>query len=397
MIHCEILVTHANCPDGLATAMIARSWNAGLPVTFATHDELRTLPTQPGMVFCDIAPPRERAREFVEAGAWVLDHHLHQKDVVELFGARGVYADQPGVSGALLALEHLTPEPSTPLTRSSQVHNRLFAELVGVRDTWQQDDPRWVEACELQATLMHMPRDYWQLAVRGTPPIVNALQLAKSIGPMLRGSRLDAVERVVRQGLVDMGELMPGKRFGCFPDPQNLISDVADAAEGYDVIVGFQPFVRTGSRKTKVGLRSRTGVDVGALATLNGGGGHEAAAGYWHDDWMARIKLPDGREKDLDPVVGLNREAPEPVTAAAAGHPRASFLDARLRLVHDLAAQGATDETIRQQLSMDLLQVQLLRLTDCVDPIPASDRDLLNRRAGTTEVVDNPIPDPVLP
>jgi len=106
------IVTHENCSDGLASAMILKSVLPGANVVFlsynsAAHKELSAIP---GMIFCDFSPYVERVQEFIDAGAIVLDHHKYQKDVVEAFGANGVFADEttnPGVAGALLAYQEV--------------------------------------------------------------------------------------------------------------------------------------------------------------------------------------------------------------------------------------------------------------------------------------------------
>lgn len=104
----KTVVSHENCADGLASAMIIKDVLPDAKVLFFQYGspDLAALPAEAGMIFCDFSPPANRAQEFVDAGAIVLDHHKTAKDVVALFGALGVYADEkadPGVSGAVLA------------------------------------------------------------------------------------------------------------------------------------------------------------------------------------------------------------------------------------------------------------------------------------------------------
>ena len=105
-----ICVHGPTCPDGRASAIILHDAFPAAKVVFLTHDtqEYLELPAEPDQVWCDIVPPHARASEFVAAGAWVLDHHKGAKDIVAMFGERGVFADEkerPGVSGAMLAWE----------------------------------------------------------------------------------------------------------------------------------------------------------------------------------------------------------------------------------------------------------------------------------------------------
>ena len=140
------LITHANCMDGLATAMIVRDALPDIPIEFVQYNtpEYLALKPEPGVIFCDVVPAQGKPDEvsaWAAAGAVMLDHHKENRDIVEACGALGVFADEktePGVSGAVLAQRHvwtavLGTEPSE---RERLVHE--FARLVGTRDTWQK-------------------------------------------------------------------------------------------------------------------------------------------------------------------------------------------------------------------------------------------------------------------
>lgn len=118
----RVVVCHAYperpCPDGVASALLLRSAfnelfdeeSIDVEVVFVAHgDQLEALEARPGMLFCDIAPPAARAKEFVEVGAIVLDHHATARPVVELFEhhAFGDEEKEPGVSGAVLAFREV--------------------------------------------------------------------------------------------------------------------------------------------------------------------------------------------------------------------------------------------------------------------------------------------------
>jgi len=133
------IVTHKDCPDGVASALILRDALPDRRIVFLAHGsaELRDFPAEHGQLWCDIVPPRERVKEFVDAGAIVLDHHRGARDIVEAVAENGVFADEeaePGVSGALLAYR----EVSVALGRAD-ARLESFAKLAGVRDTWQRD------------------------------------------------------------------------------------------------------------------------------------------------------------------------------------------------------------------------------------------------------------------
>lgn len=270
------LITHAHCADGLATAIIVREAHPDVPIVFAQYNtaEHEALAAEPGLVFCDMTPPRYRAREFVQAGAWVLDHHAHARDIVQTFGERGVYASEPGRSGAVLAAEYLGDGTAATAT---------LAELAGVRDTWQRASPLWESATDLQAVLMHFPPAHW-LDRRGAP--LRAIALAESLGPMLVGERARKVREVVEHGALYL--TAPDDRtWMVFPDREHLISDVAEAGRerGCPVAVAWFGVVDDGKPRTVFSMRSDGSLDVGALATLWGGGGHARAAGFSLSGW----------------------------------------------------------------------------------------------------------------
>lgn len=108
----KTIVTHDNCADGLASAMILRDVLPKAQLLFLQYnspDHLNLEATE-GMLFCDFSPPAGRVEEFTKAGAVVLDHHKGAKDIVAAFGEFGVFADEkddPGVSGAVLAFREV--------------------------------------------------------------------------------------------------------------------------------------------------------------------------------------------------------------------------------------------------------------------------------------------------
>lgn len=281
------LVTHDNCADGLASAMIVRDALPHVEVVFAQYNtpSLDLLPATPGLLFCDIAPPRARAGEFVEAGALVLDHHAHARDIVELFGERGVFADEaalPGVSGAALAYEHVWEATRGREPGLRKVED--FARLVGIRDTWQKDSPDWDHANDLHAALMGLPQAYW-LRPDGRG-ISNAMSADSfELGKLGRAKRAATVAEICGTG--SLGLVDPaGREWLVFPDRASYTSDVGEAGRlfGIPVTCGWFQTVAYGQLRTVLSLRSDGTLDVGALCKRFGGGGHTRAAGCTLDE-----------------------------------------------------------------------------------------------------------------
>lgn len=293
------------CPDGLASAMIVKDALPDIEVRFAAHGtpEYEEMTPEPGMLFVDIVPPRKRASEFLLANAVVLDHHKESRELVAVFAERGlgVFADEktePGVSGAVLAYRHVW----NPLAKHKIVEDRLahacrrlqrlpenafdsdddwmrrFADLVGIRDTWQKTSPLWEVACEQSAVLTFFPVEDWfdcKNPLAGT-----RFEQRLTLGPLLLKKRaLNA------KGLAESAYRFvtkTGLRVAVLGS--KAISDAADlllAAGEVDVAVGFAFHVRSDSvpvmqlsfRASTVRGRSRANVDVAAVARQLGGGG----------------------------------------------------------------------------------------------------------------------------
>jgi len=108
------ILVHDNCSDGTASAMILRNVLPNVKVTFMQYETEahKTLDPEPGQLFCDLSPHRDRYKAFLEAGAIVLDHHKTAKGVVMPFveaglGAFGDEIANPGVCGAVLAFSEV--------------------------------------------------------------------------------------------------------------------------------------------------------------------------------------------------------------------------------------------------------------------------------------------------
>lgn len=268
------VIVHDACMDGLASAMILKEALPGVPIVFVNYGpEHERLPAEPGLLFCDIAPPRARVQEFVDAGAIVLDHHAYARDVVAAFGERGVYGTE---SGAWLAYAHVHPTG-----RNNQVDPGIerFARLVSIRDTWRKDSDLWPSALELHAILEAFPREHW---LRGDG-IEAALQaFDRGIGAELVVAKIDQVARLVERGLV-LSKDRVGRLWALSTAPHALVSDLAETARqvrSVDVLVNVHLRVEDGGLWFTVSLRSNERLDVGAVAHARGGGGHVRAAGF---------------------------------------------------------------------------------------------------------------------
>lgn len=283
----RIVVTHDNCPDGMASAILVadalRPYGAEFVFAQYGTQKYLELPAKTGMLFVDIAPPEHRASQFLECGAIVLDHHKSARPVVERFVdvGLGAFADEErdiGVSGALLAYRHvwkpLRDRDVDDHAAYRPGHAHAFAALAGVRDTWQRDDVRWNQACAQAEALRFWPWCQWP----GDPFGVDypRMQSMIDIGDVLVDRRLSGAKKLIAQGLHTTSSR--GKRLLIIPSRDT--SDVAEmVGSEADLVIGFSLMHDAGEAKMIVSTRSRGDFDCRLLCEANGGGGHTRAAG----------------------------------------------------------------------------------------------------------------------
>lgn len=310
----RVIATHDRCADGTASALLLKDAFPEARAVFLRHGTpaYENFPAEPGTLFCDICPPRERAAEFLRAGAWVLDHHETTADIARAFEerGRGAYADagqRPGVSGAWLAFSEVwlpEREPGadladlSPFDAGGEVlraighsglayHAARFAALAGFYDTWQKQDARWTDARAQAALLRFFPWESWFRSEdgMGAPDWPLYDQRAAALGhvlldrdrerdeALLASAKRFSVPRGRRAGQV-LGQV----RVATFNSVST--SDVADRFENCDLVVGWRYESGTdGATRLHLSCRSRGDFDVRRFCESLGGGGHARAAG----------------------------------------------------------------------------------------------------------------------
>ena len=280
------IVVHDHCPDGMASAILLKDayYAQHVDILFMKYgsDELKALPATPGMLFCDFSPPADRAEEFVQAGAIVLDHHKTAKDTVTRF-EHSVFGDEvadPGVCGAVLAFRHVwLPR------RGNMLVQRLFAEdfatLAGIRDTWQRQSPRWQEACNQAYILNFFPPGELLASKTLTHIAARWKEDYLPIGKILAQREADKIQSAIQKGLRCTSSA--GRKVIIFPGTGST-SDAAEALGAeVDLVVGFECLAENGRTKVIFSTRSHTDFDCSAFCKSYGGGGHTRAAGFSMD------------------------------------------------------------------------------------------------------------------
>ena len=261
------LITHANCADGLAAAIVAReSCGPTLPIEFVAYgtEQHRTLTPEPGVVFADFSPHPDTVEAWLPFDPIVLDHHVHARAIVASF-PRGVFDNKQ--SGALLLLAHLATFHSNNLAR--------LAVLADVRDRWVKESQWWPAAQAQARVMMSLHRDV-ALALGSS-----GLRQFEDFGMYLAETeRLRAAEVVSTLRRQPVGEFT----VGVVASGSALSSMIGDLAreQGFDLTACFhlQEDPATGRKSVVYSLRSSERIDCGAFAKWLGGGGHQRAAGF---------------------------------------------------------------------------------------------------------------------
>lgn len=281
------IVAHGpHCSDGRMSAYILKHRlpnpeGKELEVCFVNYGnkEYLELPAEEGILFCDISPPLDRVDEFLAVESVVLDHHLGAEATVKRFaeiglGVYGSETDNPGVSGAVLAalvVSKLKP-PSPNLPSLGDVTIYALAMLVGIRDTWQTNHPRWVTACEVSASVGFWPVDVLlDCGSLELPGLMN-------VGPSLVQKQKESVQKLADNTY--KFESAKGTKVAMFCDLR-ATSDASDLLKDCDVVVGFKFIDEEGSPKLIFSTRTRGSTfSCRRFCLSQGGGGHEKAAGF---------------------------------------------------------------------------------------------------------------------
>ena len=272
------IISHKGCADGIASALILRACYPDASVQFVQyeHPNQKELDPNKGIaIFCDITPHPSNAKAFADAGHYCLDHHKTGREIVELFGDRGLYAsEEEGLSGAGLALKVLK-QVGPVYGRVPQVED--MAELACIYDTWQRDHERWDEA-SAQANYFHFIGEERAMN-RDTIALTKE---ERGFARVLQERHLENAQRALEERISRISD------FGVFQDNHDgrLVNEVADLSRkrghSYKAIVGYtvKP-VGFAMTQCKFSLRRvRSDFDCAKASKESGGGGHSGAGAF---------------------------------------------------------------------------------------------------------------------
>ena len=281
---------HADCPDGFGAAWaVWRAWGETGAYCAQHHD--RPLDGDLAgqlVVFVDMAPDLpvlsavcQKARQVV-----ILDHHFSSREayaaeaeLVSSLERRGhVIRFDLERSGAMLAWQHFHPSrPAPPVL--------LYVED---RDLWTQKLPN---SEEINAAINSYPRRFADWDVMAAFPIE---RLTGEGAPLLRAKRVEVERSLSFAHPVELG----GRRVEAVNERQNRSTIGHELAQraAYGHPIGL--VYRVTGERVDISLYSVGDLDVSALATEYGGGGHRNAAGFSVGlrDWLSKFapKQPRG-------------------------------------------------------------------------------------------------------
>lgn len=272
------IIVHKFCHDGTSSAMIIKDVLHNVEVFFASHKdkEYLELKAQEGLLFCDIAPPPGREREFLRVKSIVLDHHEKSKDAVLKFehNGLGVYGEMDkGESGATLAYRHVwLPLKEEALSQQCDVEK--LARLAGIRDTWQKDSDEWEDALLQTEALAFYPTEHFLHPNHPAKVTVKELEIAE----IIRERYKSTIQRVTDSAFILYWNEI---KIGIIPG-HRTISDVAEELRKKDVPIIFAftfKLSEFGTPCFSASIRSDGSFDCNKFAGNWDGGGHVKAAG----------------------------------------------------------------------------------------------------------------------
>jgi len=288
--------THANCPDGYASAVIVvaaykckglRATQEVPDVVFVDYKEINDIEPHPGAMFVDMCP-RNQLEKWAEVDPIILDHHetslkgllaanasLKESRSPFLFDSvRGEESKE--VCGAILALEHvfcyLVPRSDSYKTGMDYEGWGRLASLSNVRDNWLTGDPQWEYALQLAEGFRLYGHNVLQWVYDGTFAYSELLHTGKYL-----------YERKTRV----YGEILAGGIQKSVKGASVVFAQTYDASDfsewcrrEHGVDITFSIGYSLSLDEARVSLRTNDLYPIAAkFCEMHGGGGHPPAAG----------------------------------------------------------------------------------------------------------------------
>ena len=266
-----LIIYHANCPDGMTAAWIAnKSLNGGCELVPAQYGDEPPDVIDRDVFVLDFSYQREIMQRMFDSARLlkVLDHHLTA--AVNCKGLSFCWFDMEK-SGARLTWEYFNLNICSP----------AMVEYVEDSDLWRFVLP---QSREVRAFVQSFPFtiESWD-DLMATP-----IEEASGIGAHILRYRTQQIETVLANAeIAEDLYLSLHVTPGVVLSTSVFISDACHLAlERFPQAAIAMNIYRRAQREWVHDLRSRSGsdVDVGAMAKLQGGGGHKHAAGFTDEE-----------------------------------------------------------------------------------------------------------------
>jgi oligoribonuclease NrnB/cAMP/cGMP phosphodiesterase (DHH superfamily) len=278
---------HAGCPDGFGAAWAARrAWRGEAAYVARHHEDRARAEDHEGawVVFADIAPDNDELLALARSASLlsVIDHHVTARDrylsdvevvnQVEELGHEVLF--DLDHSGAVLAWRYFCPDEPLP----------ELLRYVEDQDLWKWRLP---ESAEVNAAVASHPRSFDAWDALAARPILDLAREGRSI---VRANRTE-VERILPNAhRIWIG----GRAVEAVNATQHRSALGHELAERKAYGVAWSCVYRIAGDLVHATLYSIGDVDVAAIATRYGGGGHRNAAGFTVPlaRWLERFLLP---------------------------------------------------------------------------------------------------------
>jgi uncharacterized protein len=289
----DLVIFHSDCPDGFASAFIAKKRYPEAQLLPATHGQPVFI--NPGMdiLVVDFSWKRDicEAIRSEAKSLTILDHHKTAE--AELAGLDYATFDL-NRSGATLTWDTLFP--NYPTVRAQGLYDTScpwYVRYVEDRDLWRFALP---DSKEVNAYIMALPHtiEAWSTLDH------MSVDYAANLGRAIRLHIDHYIEKVVAQRQPGtIGRYTAAVVNAAYPNISDVCNELCKYAN-----IGVGWFERSDGQ-IQFSLRSVGSLDVSDIAKSYGGGGHQNAAGF-------QVELNRGRSI-LDSILNRNRQITIPV------------------------------------------------------------------------------------
>ncbi|MBN8218794.1 MAG: hypothetical protein J0L75_19295 [Spirochaetes bacterium] len=275
------LVTHGNCPDGTAAAVLATRLWPKVQVTWGNHQVIgeqilaagRSLREGGLLVLADISGDADTLARLAEilipkkAALHIYEHH-QTRDFLSVWklpeGLTGSVVFDNGRCGSRIFFDEWLPRDA-----SLEVY-REFIVLTDDRDLWLNQDPRSTDLAKIHH--IYGDQGYLKRFVQN-PMVALTLEERTILDYQMRKDR-EKIDKILEK--IEVKEDDGGYRYGVVYGEADSTDLLHQAIVRHDLEYAIHVNLNAG----KGSIRGRGAFDCAKFAEKRGGGGHRAASGF---------------------------------------------------------------------------------------------------------------------